>query len=81
MRRTMTLNLDGAEMAALEQMAKDADMTKTGIIRQALRLRHLIRARERDGYELAWRNIATGVVTTMVLDLPKMAQPGKAARG
>lgn len=81
MRRTMTLNLDGAEMAALEQMAKDADMTKTGIIRQALRLRHLIRARERDGYELAWRNIATGVVTTMLLDLPKMAQPGKAVRG
>ena len=38
-KRTMTLNLTDAEMAALEDLAAKKDLNKTVVIRQALRQR------------------------------------------
>lgn len=42
---TMTLNLRPEEMAVVEDMATRHDMSKTSIIRQALRLYQLVNAR------------------------------------
>ena len=44
-KRTMTLNLNDAEMAALEQLAARKELSKTAVIRQALRLYQLVRER------------------------------------
>lgn len=52
LKRTMTLNLTDAEMAALEKMSVQKDMTKTAILRQALRLYQLIDARLQTGEKL-----------------------------
>ncbi len=42
---TMTLNLSEREMAVVEQIAADTDMSKTAVLRQALRLYQLVRER------------------------------------
>lgn len=41
-KKTMTLNLSEKEMAALEALAADKDMSKTAVMRQALRLYQLV---------------------------------------
>lgn len=48
-KKTMTLNLTDAEMVVLEQLCADRDMSKTAILRQALRLYQVIDARLRAG--------------------------------
>lgn len=51
---TMTLNLSEREMAVVEQMAKDADMSKTAVIRAALRLYQLVAERTRAGETMSF---------------------------
>lgn len=51
-KKTMTLNLSDAEMAALEELAKTKELTKTGVIRQALRLYQVVDARLQRGEKL-----------------------------
>jgi hypothetical protein len=41
-KKTMTLNLTEAEMAVLEKLSLDKDLSKTAILRQALRLYQLV---------------------------------------
>ncbi len=41
-KRTMTLNLTAAEMEALDDLAQKKDLSKTAVLRQALRLYQLI---------------------------------------
>lgn len=48
----MTLNLSEREMAVLERLAARADMSKTALIKQALRLYDLIQARINAGETL-----------------------------
>lgn len=48
-KRTMTLNLTEAEMDVLEQLSSEKDMSKTAVLRQALRLYQVITARLRVG--------------------------------
>ncbi len=50
--KTMTLNLPEAEMAALDELAGEKDMSKTAVLRQALRLYQLVHIRTRDGWEI-----------------------------
>lgn len=38
MKRTMTLNLTDAEMAVLEELCDEKGLSKTALVRQALRL-------------------------------------------
>jgi predicted transcriptional regulator len=45
----MTLNLTDAEMGVLEALAAQKDLSKTAIIRQALRLYQMVDQRLRDG--------------------------------
>ena len=46
---TMTLNMPHREMDVLEDMAKHHDMTKTQVMRQALRVYQLIQHRLNNG--------------------------------
>ena len=57
-RKTMTLNLTGAEMKALESLAHQKDLTKTAILRQALRLYQLAVARWAEGGKLFFEDEA-----------------------
>ena len=51
-KRTMTLNLSSEEMAAVETIARRKDVTKTAIIKQAIRLYLLVDTRLGDGDKL-----------------------------
>ncbi len=51
-KRTMTLNLTPAEMEALEDIARRKDLSKTAVIRQALRLYQLVDVRLAQGEKL-----------------------------
>ena len=48
-KRAMTLNLTDAEMQALEVLARKKDLSKTALIRQALRLYQLVDVRTSQG--------------------------------
>lgn len=51
-RKTMTLNLTEAEMEALERLCKQKDLSKTAVIRQALKLYQLVDVRLAQGDSL-----------------------------
>lgn len=51
-KRTMTLNLTESEMDVLEQLSTEKDMSKTAVLRQALRLYQVITARMQGGEKL-----------------------------
>jgi len=51
-KRTMTLNLSSDEMMAVESIARRKDVTKTAIIKQAIRLYLLVDTRLGDGDKL-----------------------------
>lgn len=51
---TLRLNLDARYTKALDVMATDADMSKTAVIRAALRLYQLAQSRCGEGYEMAF---------------------------
>lgn len=51
-KRTMTLNLTAGEMDALDELARRKDLTKTAVIRQALRLLQTVDTRIAQGEKL-----------------------------
>lgn len=51
-KKTMTLNLTDAEMDVLEELAKRKDLSKTAVVRQALRLYQMVEARFNRGEKL-----------------------------
>jgi hypothetical protein len=51
-RRTMTLNLTDREMEVLEQIAGRKDLSKTQVVRQAIRLYQTIESRLENGEKL-----------------------------
>jgi hypothetical protein len=55
-KRTMTLNLTAAEMEALEELCARKELSKTQVMRQALRLYQLVDQRLADGDKLFLEN-------------------------
>ncbi|MFZ4429183.1 MAG: ribbon-helix-helix protein, CopG family [Phycisphaerales bacterium] len=55
-KRTMTLNLTEAEMEALDVLAQKKELSKTAVIRQAIRLYQLIDARLARGEKLVFED-------------------------
>jgi hypothetical protein len=55
-KKGMTLNLTDAEMEALEALSAKKDLTKTAVIRQALRLYQLVDARLAAGEKLVFED-------------------------
>jgi hypothetical protein len=51
-KKTMTLNLTEPEMVALEELCTEKDMSKTAVLRQALRLYQLVTSRLKTGEKL-----------------------------
>jgi hypothetical protein len=51
-KRTMTLNLTETEMKVLEELANKKELSKTAVIRQALRIYQMIDARMAAGEKL-----------------------------
>lgn len=58
-KRTMTLNLTDAEMRVLDELSEKKDLTKTALLRQALRLYQMVEARLQKGEKLVFENEAT----------------------
>lgn len=58
-KRTMTLNLTDAEMRVLDELSVRKDITKTAVLRQALRLYQTIESRVEKGEKLLFENEAT----------------------
>jgi hypothetical protein len=51
-KKTMTLNLTEREMDALEELCRKKDLSKTAVVRQALRLYQMVEARLAAGEKL-----------------------------
>lgn len=58
-KRTMTLNMTEAEMAALEDLCAKKDLSKTALLRQALRLYQLVERRLEEGGKLFFEDDKT----------------------
>lgn len=59
-KRTMSLNLSPAEMEALDDLAKQKDLSKSAVIRQAIRLYQLVDSRVRQGEKLFFEDELQG---------------------
>lgn len=57
-KKTMTLNLTETEMEALDRLSMMKDLTKTAVMRQALRLYQMIDQRARRGEKIYFENEA-----------------------
>jgi hypothetical protein len=55
-KRTMTLNLTEAEMSVLEELSTQKELSKTALIRQALRLYQLVDARLARGEKILFED-------------------------
>ena len=58
-RRTMTLNLTEAEMAVLEALSEKMELSKTALLRQALRMYQVIDVRLERGDKLIFEDDKT----------------------
>lgn len=66
-KRTMTLNLTPREMAVLEELASKKDLSKTGVMRLALRLLQAVDAKIRMGQKLMFEDEKTKEKSEMIL--------------
>ncbi|MHB0954247.1 MAG: transcriptional regulator [Allorhizobium sp.] len=58
MKKTMTLNLTDTEMQALQDLCNKKDLSKTAVLRQALRLYQLVDVRLEQGGKLFFEDDA-----------------------
>ena len=63
----MTLNLTSAEMKVLEELAARKDLSKTAVLRQALRLYQTIDLRLEEGDKLFFEDAGAHKVEVMML--------------
>ena len=66
-KRTMTLNLTPREMAVLEDLALKKDLSKTGVMRLALRLLQAVDAKIQMGQKLMFEDEKTKEKSEMVI--------------
>jgi len=66
-KRTMTLNLSEQEMRVLEELSAQKDLSKTAILRQALRLYQLVDSRLSEGGKLFFEDDKKEKAELMVL--------------
>ena len=58
-KKTMTFNLTEAEMDVLEALSEKRDLSKTALLRQALRMYQVIEARLKNGDKLFFEDEKT----------------------
>jgi hypothetical protein len=66
-KKTMTLNLTDQEMRVLEDLSNQKDLTKTAILRQALRLYQLVDVKLAEGGKLFFEDQKKEKAELMVL--------------
>jgi predicted transcriptional regulator len=66
-KRTMTLNLTDAEMQALDTLSERKELSKTAVLRQALRLYQTVEARIERGDKLMFENDTTKEKSELML--------------
>ena len=66
-KRTMTLNLTAREMTVLEQLAATKDLSKTGVMRLALRLLQAVDSKTRLGQKLMFEDEKSKEKSELVL--------------
>jgi len=66
-KRTMTLNLTAREMAVLEQLAEAKELSKTGVMRLALRLLQAVDCKTRMGQKLMFEDEKSKEKSELVL--------------
>ncbi|MFT5042745.1 MAG: putative transcriptional regulator [Hyphomicrobiaceae bacterium] len=66
-KRTMTLNLTDAEMEVVEELAEKKELSKTAVLRQALRLYQTVDARLEKGEKLFFEDKKKKLAEVMVL--------------
>jgi hypothetical protein len=66
-KRTMTLNLTAREMAVLEQLAEAKDLSKTAVMRLALRLLQAVDSKTRMGQKLMFEDEKSKEKSELVL--------------
>jgi ActR/RegA family two-component response regulator len=66
-KRTLTLNLTDAEMRVLESISAQKDLSKTAILRQALRLYQIVDLRLAEGSKLFFEDQKKEKAELMVL--------------
>lgn len=69
---TLTLNLDERHDEALTKLAAETDMSKTAVLRQALRLYQMVHQRAQDGQQLAFTKDGKVVPMHIVGLIPSM---------
>lgn len=78
-KQTMTLNLRADEMAVLDDIARRHDMSKTAVVKQALRLYQLVNVRLAAGETLQFsgdkERIALFIGTGFDFPLPEKDRP------
>ncbi len=67
LKKAMTLNLTDQEMAVLEKMCEKKELSKTALIRQALRLYQLVDTRMDKGEKLFFEHEKTKEKSDLVL--------------
>ncbi len=73
-KKTMTLNLSEKEMEHLEKWAAKTEMSKTAVMRQALKLYDLVSFRAHAGHEMIFRNTETGeILKPVIFGLPDLS--------
>lgn len=66
-KRTMTLNLTAREMAVLEELTATKGLSKTGVMRLALRLLQAVDAKVQMGHKLVVENEQTRQKSELVI--------------
>ena len=66
-KKTMTLNLTEAEMRVLEELCAKKDLSKTALLRQALRLYQVVEARLEKGDKLFFEDDRTKEKAEMMM--------------
>lgn len=66
-KKTMTLNLTDQEMGVLEDLAQKKELTKTGVMKLALRLLQTLDARIEPGKKLLIEDEATSEKSELVI--------------
>lgn len=66
-KRTMTLNLTDQEMSVLEELSVQKDLSKTALLRQALRLYQMVDTRIARGEKLFFEDTEKQKAELMVL--------------
>jgi len=66
-KRTMTLNLTPREMAVLEELAAAKDLSKTGVMKLALRLLQAVDAKVRLGQKFLFEDEKTKEKSELIM--------------